>query len=97
MAFPHPLGPVFTAMKQEMVDCEEAFVIQDYLFQASIEGHQYFTDGCHLRSAGIQAMAPAVKSLAARFAADVVLSDSCLCAREDWWKDRVACSSCRLS
>lgn len=89
-------GPAYSVMRAEMAHSEATQAYAHCLRVCADEGHQFHADGTHLNCLGIKAVAPFVDNLAAEFAPDLIMSDSCLCAREGWWRDTLDRSSARL-
>ena len=69
-------------------DLPEAASIRGALTACFNQGHEFYSDGSHLSEEGISAIADAVQSMATSVCADVVVSDSCLCAVRPDFEDR---------
>ena len=76
------------SVRSACVDVPQALLIREALQQCTVKEHPFFSDGVHLNEAGIEYIASAVDEMAVVLDADVVVSDSCLCAVTFSYEDR---------
>ena len=78
----------YTALSEECTATEDAEIIRQILTSGCSRGSAFYTDGIHVNTLGVQALAPSLDRLAQHFNADAVISDSCLCAHDENSVDR---------